>query len=280
MFAPPALGWRRDLPDFRDRFVHHDEMKSLLAGLRRVRGPRPASASLEEFFPPTEDQGGLAAGPALAASAMVEYFERRAHGRSFAGSWLFLYKMARRLLHWQGDSGAPMRETIKALKRFGLPPRQFWPADPERFDEEPAAFLFAYARDYQLLSYLRLDPPGAEGRLTLTTIKAFVAAGFPVAFGFTAFDSMSAAPEVPFPSCFDAALGGQAVVAVGYDDALRVRSEKGALRVRNAWGSEWGDAGYGWLPYRYVTDHLAADFWTLLRPDWLASGELILPVGM
>lgn len=66
-------------------------------------------------------------------------------------------------------------------------------------------------------------------------------------------------------------------MAVGYDNARRVRSTKGALRVRMSWGEDWGEGGYGWLPYAYVERGLAVDFWTLLRPDWLASGEFLRP---
>jgi C1A family cysteine protease len=64
---------------------------------------------------------------------------------------------------------------------------------------------------------------------------------------------------------------------VGYDDKLRIRSDKGALLVRNSWGADWGDGGYGWLPYEYVRQQLAVDFWTLLKPSWLKSGEFESP---
>jgi C1A family cysteine protease len=67
------------------------------------------------------------------------------------------------------------------------------------------------------------------------------------------------------------------VVAVGYDDSRRIRSDKGALLVRNSWGPDWGEAGYGWLPYSYVKRRLAMDFWTVLKPAWLRSGEFELP---
>jgi C1A family cysteine protease len=218
----------------------------------------------------------VAACSARACASLVGYFERRAHGKREEGSSLFLYKMTRVLLGRQGDTGAPLRATLKALVRFGLPPCRLCPNLVEHFDDDPPAFLFAYARDYQGAVYLRLHDASSSDQ-TLAQVKSFLAAGFPAVFGFMVCDTLQADGAIPFPSCFDRPLGGVAAVAVGYDDRQRVSSERGALRVLLPWGDDWGENGYGWLPYRYVFDNLAADFWTLLRPDWLASGEFLNP---
>ncbi len=139
------------------------------------------------------------------------------------------------------------------------------------------------------MRYVRLDDAESSGGEVLLRVKAFLAAGFPSAFGFSVPNSLSREPDILFRPTIDALLGAQAAVAVGYDDKKYVHSQKpnqadatqqqqaGALLIRSSWGTAWGDAGYGWLPYTFVEARSAVDFWTLLKPDWLASGDFSVP---
>jgi C1A family cysteine protease len=157
--------------------------------------------------------------------------------------------------------------------RFGVPPEEHWPYEPEKLDQQPDPFLFSFAQDLRSISYLRLDSRGTTGDETLETVKAFLSAGFASVFGFPVYSSLSQDPDIDFPTVFDSLRGGQAAVAVGYDDARVIRSTRGALLIRCSWGTGWGDGGYGWLPDDYVKEQLAVDFWTFLKPDWMESGE-------
>jgi C1A family cysteine protease len=183
-----------------------------------------------------------------------------------------------------GDTGAYLRTTIGAMVIFGVPPEEYWPYtdDPKGFDSEPPAFCYSFAQNYKTLMYYRHDPASAGPDAVIERLKTYLAAGHPAMFGFSVYSSIEQAAEtgeIPFPSPRDRMEGGHAIVAVGYDDRKEIRNEHadrpetGALLIRNSWGKAWGEAGYGWLPYAYVKRGLAEDFWSVLKKEWVDTGE-------
>ncbi len=274
-YLSQRFGWHRDLPDHRDYTSNHDQVVRRLSVLEAGDAP-PKHLDLREYCPRVDDQGPLASSAAHACVALLRYFERRSTGLVTEPSPMFVYRTARRLLGWRGDSGASLRATWKAIARFGAPPEEYWPHDPQRLDEEPDAFTYALARPFERLWYVRLDGRRKRSR-TIHRVRSFLASGFACVFGFSVSTAVTHEPDIPFPTVFDRIRGGQAVMAVGYDDTRWVRSDKGALLIRNSWGPEWGDCGYGWLPYAYIRERLAADFWTVMSMEWLQSGEFARP---
>lgn len=275
-FIPSGLGWHRDSPDPRDFTPKHDAVVKLLHDLPEGES-RPERLDLREYCGQVHDQRHLATSSVFACLGLVQYFCRRTTGRMIEPSPSFVYSTGRRLLGWAGDSGLPLRTALKAIVRFGLPPERLWPHTPEASEREPAAFVYAAADRLPGATYLRLDSRDGRPENTLETVKRFLAGGFAVVFGFPVSTSVTGEAEIPFPTIFDGVRGGQAVLALGYDDTRRVRSERGALLFANSWGPAWGDEGFGWLPYTYVREQLAVDFWTLVTAEWLAAGELRNP---
>lgn len=271
----PGLGWIRDRPDFRDYTVTQAEVKDILAAskpLKAVTATMPKTADLREWCSDIEDQEYLGSCTAQAGVGLLEYYQLRTGSKHIEASRLFLYKVTRTLLGWTGDTGAFLRDTMKAMVLFGAPPERYWPYYTSMFDDEPPAFCYAFAQHYRTLRYYRHDPPGTTSAALLQSVKKHIAAGLPSMFGFTVYNSIpfgSGNGNIPYPSPSDYVIGGHAVVAVGYDDNHRVGNQKGALLIRNSWGPNWGDAGYGWLPYKYVETGLAVDFWSLLEAGWV-----------
>lgn len=279
-FSPAGFGWRPSIPDFRDLTLAHASVRKSLRSIvdpRAAAGRLPSSADWRELFPPVYDQGPWPTSCAQACAALVRYFQQRAFGQSEAGSRWFLHHTSRRLAGERGLGGADLRTTLKALVRFGLPPETYFPyREAGEDDGQLEPYLFSFAREFRALRYVCLAGAGATGSETLTMVKSLLAAGLPSMFGFPVPSSLSADADIPYRPTYDAVRGGQAVVAVGYDDDRR-NASRGALLIRSSWGSSVGEDGYFWLPYDYVRAELAVDFWTLLDPAWLRRGDYSLP---
>lgn len=273
-----GMGYLRELADVRDLSAASAPVKDILkksARLKATTKTAPPSADLRQWCSPIEDQKSLGSCTAHAGVGMLEYYERRAFGSHIDASRLFLYKVTRSLLGWKGDTGGYLRTTMKALVMTGVPPEQYWPYVVSKFDEEPTPFLYALGDNYEALKYYRLDPAGSTPAEVLANVKAQLAAGLPSMFGFTVYSSIpplgDGKGEIPFPGSGDKVEGGHAVLAVGYDDARKIGTSKGALLIRNSWGTGWGEAGYGWLPYDYILRGLANDFWAMVRARYVDS---------
>jgi C1A family cysteine protease len=213
---------------------------------------------------------------------MIEYYQRKAFGRHINASRSFLYKTTRKLGGFKGDSGAFLRTTMGAMAVFGVVPEKYWAYKTEDFDREPSAFCYAFAQSFQSLVYYRLDPPSASRADVLKDIKSHLASQMPAMFGFSVFESIydSNSGKIPYPAENEPLVGGHAVMAVGYDDEIRVKNRrpggketKGAFLIRNSWGKSWGQQGYGWIPYAYVREYLADDWWVLQQQEWVDTGQ-------
>ncbi len=292
-----STGWLPPMIDPRDYSVKHPKMAAVVNKLsgnfekrRRKKFNAPTdNIDLRIWCSPIEDQLQIGSCTAHSAMSIVEYFQIRTFGKHIDGSRLFVYKTTRNLMGVTGDTGAWLRNAMGALATCGVPNERFWQYtdDPVGFDEEPPSFVYAVADNFEALQYFCHDPlyASVKPKDVLSSVRQFLAAGVPSMFGFWGYGSFDYGDQpghIPMPSAAEMAQGpnwGHAVAAVGYDDKYKItntltnQTSKGALLIRNSWGESWGDWGYGWIPYDYVMNSIALDFWSLISMDWVDTDQ-------
>ncbi|MFI6763099.1 C1 family peptidase [Micromonospora sp. NPDC050417] len=224
--------------------------------------------ALDDWFPPVINQGTVPLCTAAVVTALAAYFARRARQTIVRPSVLFNYRMARRLMGSPDRRGAHIDSSIVAWQRFGMPDEAAWPWTASSVDADPPADLAASAGCSSDVTSWRIRREEVVPSVYLDVLRAAIVAGLPVACEFPLYVSQFAAFEtgvIPLPKEDERSLGRHIALLVGLDDARR------HFRVRNSWGTEWGDRGYGTLPYAYVEQGLAGDSWLVAEDSWTIS---------
>lgn len=241
------FGWRRDLPDRRDFSFY--PAPSLTEKL-------PAKVDLRPNFDfPIYNQGQLGSCTANAIGAAVQYEMHKQGQKDWTPSRLFIY-FNERLIEgnpWS-DSGAQIRDGMKVVNQLGYPPEEVWPYAVNQFAVRPSLSVYTRAHNTRVTQYLRVYQD-------VGILKSCLASGFPFVGGITVYSSFPQTGNwgvVPMPGPDDSVEGGHALIFVGYDDGPKT------FTFRNSWGPDWGNGGYGTIPYDYLHDpNLSADFWTV-----------------
>jgi C1A family cysteine protease len=261
------FGWIKQKPDSRDYKIEQ----------YKITAPKvlPTKTDLRAGCSPIVDQGNLGSCTANAGAGIVDYCEKSEGHPFLDGSRLLLYYNTRVLegSPTNQDTGATIRGTLKALAKGGICKETTWPYNVKKFSVAPPVKAQNEAINYKALNYVLLDQPGMSGSAVLTAIKTQLAAGLPIEFGFNVYESYSQATKTgcfPYPSKGERLEGGHAVMCVGYEDSKQItntidkKTTTGALLIRNSWSTSWGDKGYGYLPYEYIIQGKASDFWVLI----------------
>ena len=240
-------GWRPDKPDHRDLKMVADASVAL-----------PKNVDLSPGCGPILDQGQLGSCTANSSTSAMEFLEKKAGKDIKIYSRLFLYYTERVKLEntpATSDSGAQIRDTLKALGYFGTCYETTWPYDTSRFSVDPSGPAWVEASKHRITGYWSL-PALHDIKYVMATL------GLPVIGGFSVPANMESAEcaqtgVVKYPAPDEDIVGGHAILFVGYDD------DKQLIKFQNSWSDQWGDKGFGYLPYQFFTDGLADDFWVI-----------------
>lgn len=211
---------------------------------------------------PVYDQFSLGSCTANAAAGAMQFLRLTAkQSPNFSPSRLFIYyveRSARGTINY--DSGATIADSVRALISNGACDEKIWPYTISQFKTKPSTTAYTEAKRYVCLdriSQIKLSQ-------TKTSIAGALSKGWPVLGGFMLYQSSESdetekTGNLPFPNTGkEAFLGGHALMLVGYNDQ--------SVTIRNSWGTDWGNKGYGTIPWEYVLNSkLAGDFWTVTK---------------
>ena len=235
---------QKDPDDFRDILWKSGSIKPAV------------STDIRPFASAVEDQKNLGSCTGQAIVGIREAMLNKQRMKFVDLSRLFVYQMEQIMEGSFGlDAGACIRDGIKSQVKTGVCSEKLWPYDVSKLKVIPPQVCYDDAATRRIKKYVRLN--------SLQDVKECLTMGFPFVFGITIFQSfmsekVASTGLIPMPGWFDRKLGGHALGGFGHDD------RKQWVITRNSWNRGWGDQGYCYIPYKYITKY-SSDMWAILE---------------
>lgn len=243
-FDIPKYHWVKDKIDTRDHLY------------QLTNAAQSNVVDLRQYCSTIEDQGNLGSCTGQAIAGAIELLHKR-QNRTLDISRLFIYYYERMFIGTINyDSGAYIRDGIKACYTYGAPTENLWPYNISKFKTVPSKPALLDAAKRKVTSYQRA--------VVFNQVIDAITSGYPVTIGFSvysSFDSPTVARTgiMPYPDVNkERLLGGHAVLLVGYN------KHNNTFIARNSWGTNWGDKGYFYMPFQVIQNtRMSNDFWVI-----------------
>jgi len=243
-FDIPKYHWVKDKVDTRDHpyQLTNTEQSNIV--------------DLRQYCSTIEDQGNLGSCTGNAIAGAIELIQKK-QNRTLDISRLFIYYYERLFIGTVNyDSGAYIRDGIKACYTYGAPTENLWPYNISKFKTVPPKSALIDAAKRKVTSYQRA--------VDFDQVIDAITSGYPVTIGFSvysSFDTNTVAKTgiMPYPNVNkERLLGGHAVLLVGYN------KNNNTFIARNSWGRYWGDNGYFYMPFQVIQNtSMSSDFWVI-----------------
>jgi C1A family cysteine protease len=198
------------------------------------------------------DQGsiGSCTANAFCSSFNIDNFIKKKYN-NFLPSRLYLYYKERLIIGTEDiDSGANVIDGSTYVKKNGICSEPLWPYIEKKFAIEPPTECDINAINYKIKNYVIIP----RDKNLITNIKRCINNKLSVLIAVAIYDSFvsfdtSRTGLIQIPNFKkERLIGGHQMCIIGYDDIRQL------FIVQNSWGTKWGDKGFCYVPYKYLTN--------------------------
>lgn len=215
----------------------------------------PPAVDLMPEVEEIEQQGSAGSCTAHATTTGVEVIDNRA-GLKEKLSTQFNYDVTRAYENRINQSGAVLRDAIKMGAHFGFCLESEYPYLNREQNGNPPPECYVSAATRKITKYEAVDLPTLQNGLGywdgVANIKKALAEGLPVVIAMRVFQPIfgmkGPLKDQVYRPYGTPEAGNHAVTIIGYND------EWSGFIYANSWGKEWGDGGFGLLPYQSFGD--------------------------
>lgn len=222
------------------RFTSRTEYEQIEKASIQLLKDVPSEFDLTKWFPTPGDQGQQAScvGWALAYGIKTYQEAIRLQRRPTDSSHIFSPAYIFNQINHGCSYGTNLRVALEFMRLSGVATLESFPYDENECHTLPNQDVKDEAKHHTITSWKRVEYRN-EG-----LVKTFIASGKPIVIGMETdpwFYKLDEGEVYRVTS--GRSTGGHAVVVIGYDD------RRGAYKILNSWGNDWGDNGYGWIEY-------------------------------
>lgn len=202
---------------------------------------------MRTICPKIYDQGQEGSCTANAIAANIEIEEiKQGNKNIFIPSRNFIYYNERFIEGTVNtDSGARISDGVKTINQYGICEETLWPYNTSNFTVKPAEDCYAAAK-------LRAGTFKVNKlSQNLEQLKQSLINGHPIVFGMVVFQSFEEIGQdgiMKMPQPNEKICGGHCQLICGFLE------DKKVFIVRNSWGDKWGDKGYSYISYDFITN--------------------------
>jgi C1A family cysteine protease len=207
------------------------------------------SVDLRNYFNNIKNQGQQGSCLAFALTSIYEYILKNNNVNEIDLSEAFLYYNSRKKVGEENeDNGSRLLYAIDSLAEYGICLERMCQYNENIFNLKPDEDAYEDALQRRVKKALNING-------NIDDIKSALSDGYPVAvslgiypsFGGNGLGFVSLPSEEEIAKADSTSNYRHAMVITGYDD------DKKFFVVRNSWGTDFGDNGYCYIPYSYIT---------------------------